>query len=338
MLLQNNKYINYLPGLLIVSVAVKLTTVIMIYKIVNILGVSCSIATLILPLWFVIGDIISELYGYKAAKRIVILTIIGQLIFGMLISLTSVIPSSNQLSTLNSLYETLFRNTFRVSLASSLGLLVGGVYNAYIYVWVRDKLLRFDSFMLNSIIASALSEILFTFVVFFIEFHGLASIKSTLQLIAASFFIKQLLTPLYIIAIANPIVRYISARHRYNNILSPHNFANRDIVEIYSCNGLSYFRRKLIPLDINHPLGQYSSPEKVSELNFRRFPAGLTFELHTAPQTQYIIYLEGEVEVETSQGDKLLFKAGDILLANDTEGKGHITRTIKAGSSIVIKV
>ena len=34
---------------------------------------------------------------------------------------------------------------------------------------------------------------------------------------------------------------------------------------------------------------------------------------------------------------KRVFSAGDILLANDLTGKGHITRTLTSGKSIVIK-
>ena len=71
---------------------------------------------------------------------------------------------------------------------------------------------------------------------------------------------------------------------------------------------------------------------------FRKFPAGLTFEMHVAPSKQYIIYLDGEVEVTTSSGQTRLFKAGDILLASDTTGMGHISKTIKPGKSIIVRV
>jgi uncharacterized cupin superfamily protein len=64
--------------------------------------------------------------------------------------------------------------------------------------------------------------------------------------------------------------------------------------------------------------------------------AGAAFDWHTAPQPQYIIYLEGEVEVETSGGEKRTFKPGDILFATDLKGQGHITRTLSKGKSLVI--
>ena len=66
------------------------------------------------------------------------------------------------------------------------------------------------------------------------------------------------------------------------------------------------------------------------------FEPGSEFNWHTAPQPQYIVYLDGEVEVEVSGGEKRVFKAGDVLLANDLHGMGHVTRTITHGRSLII--
>ena len=38
--------------------------------------------------------------------------------------------------------------------------------------------------------------------------------------------------------------------------------------------------------------------------------------------------LDGEIEIEVSDGEKRIFRGGDILLAEDTSGQGHRTRTI----------
>jgi quercetin dioxygenase-like cupin family protein len=49
---------------------------------------------------------------------------------------------------------------------------------------------------------------------------------------------------------------------------------------------------------------------------------------HNAPRPQFIIVLKGECEVETSLGDTRRFGPGDILLAEDVAGLGHVTRRI----------
>jgi len=84
------------------------------------------------------------------------------------------------------------------------------------------------------------------------------------------------------------------------------------------------------------PLGNYSKPFSATSVIFRDFEAGAVFDWHNAPQPQYIVYLEGEVELEISSGIRRLFKSGDVLFATDLTGKGHITRTLKKGKSLII--
>ena len=98
----------------------------------------------------------------------------------------------------------------------------------------------------------------------------------------------------------------------------------------------SYFEEMDCGHDSVEALGLYSQKYPTTGIMFRDFEAGLVFDMHTAPQPQYIIYLEGEVEVETSSGDKRIFKSGDVLLATDTTGEGHISRMLTQGRSVIV--
>jgi quercetin dioxygenase-like cupin family protein len=44
---------------------------------------------------------------------------------------------------------------------------------------------------------------------------------------------------------------------------------------------------------------------------------------HVAPCRQYVHFLRGETEIEVSDGEKRVFRAGDMFLVEDTTGKGH---------------
>lgn len=107
--------------------------------------------------------------------------------------------------------------------------------------------------------------------------------------------------------------------------------------KIYSgSDNKSYFKEIDASSESEQPLGSYSKNFPVKGMMFRDFKKGASFDWHTAPRVQYIIYLEGEVEVEASSGEKRVFKPGDVLLASDLTGKGHITRTLTDGRSIVV--
>jgi quercetin dioxygenase-like cupin family protein len=53
------------------------------------------------------------------------------------------------------------------------------------------------------------------------------------------------------------------------------------------------------------------------------------YDFHNAPARQYIALMDGVIEIETSLGDKRIFKQGDVLLAEDITGKGHRSRNIE---------
>ena len=52
----------------------------------------------------------------------------------------------------------------------------------------------------------------------------------------------------------------------------------------------------------------------------------ITLDWHTAPRRQYVITLQGASEIEVGDGSKRRFNPGDVLLAEDTTGQGHLTR------------
>jgi quercetin dioxygenase-like cupin family protein len=67
---------------------------------------------------------------------------------------------------------------------------------------------------------------------------------------------------------------------------------------------------------------------KITGAELHRIPAGTVLDWHAAPRRQYVITLSGRGEIEVSGGKKIPLEPGHILLAEDTTGKGHITRAI----------
>jgi hypothetical protein len=61
---------------------------------------------------------------------------------------------------------------------------------------------------------------------------------------------------------------------------------------------------------------------------FRRSDADQYIDWHPAPRRQFVITLSGEAEVEASDGEVRRIGPGTVMLAEDTSGKGHITRGV----------
>lgn len=102
------------------------------------------------------------------------------------------------------------------------------------------------------------------------------------------------------------------------------------VTRIYSdAAGDSRFETVSIPLHPAGMVGMLSEPVQTGNLIFREVSATYDWDFHPAPQRQYIVLLDGEIEIETSTGEKRIFRGGEILLVEDTSGKGHRTRNIQ---------
>jgi quercetin dioxygenase-like cupin family protein len=104
--------------------------------------------------------------------------------------------------------------------------------------------------------------------------------------------------------------------------------------------GESRFEEIKINLTESGPIGYLSETYQVKELQFRVNDAGYDWDFHNAPGRQFIILLDGEIEITSSLGDSRTFRGGDVILVEDTVGKGHKTRnTIKQiRKSIIIRI
>src|SRR5215510_4056818 len=103
------------------------------------------------------------------------------------------------------------------------------------------------------------------------------------------------------------------------------------ITRVYSdSNGDTHFEDIEIPLMEAGNIGKLSDTIPATGIIFREVESSYDWNFHTAPQKQYIILLDGEIEIETSLGKRRIFKAGEVLLVEDTTGKGHKTRNIRS--------
>jgi len=102
------------------------------------------------------------------------------------------------------------------------------------------------------------------------------------------------------------------------------------ITRVYSnSRGESQFEDLEIPMKEGGEIGFLSDNEPACTICFREVVSSYDYDFHTAPQRQYIVLLDGEIEIETSLGVKRSFGAGEVLLMEDTWGKGHKTRNLQ---------
>ncbi|MFH8662340.1 hypothetical protein [Streptomyces afghaniensis] len=57
---------------------------------------------------------------------------------------------------------------------------------------------------------------------------------------------------------------------------------------------------------------------------------------HNAPRRQLIVPLSGGVELEVSTGERRIVLPGQIILVEDTTGKGHVTRALNDSTRVTL--
>ena len=87
-------------------------------------------------------------------------------------------------------------------------------------------------------------------------------------------------------------------------------------------------------------LEEFQPPENMpaTSVVFRNQPLGTFIDWHTAPRKQFLITLEGNVEIGTGDGTLHVMGPGDMMLAEDLTGQGHTTRVIGKKDRISVAI
>lgn len=113
------------------------------------------------------------------------------------------------------------------------------------------------------------------------------------------------------------------------------------ITQIYNdAQGETHFEDFEVPLNDKGEIGFLSDDQPAKSIVFREVAPSYDYDFHVAPARQYIVLLEGGVEIETSLGAKRSFPTGSVLLMEDLTGKGHKTKNLEQQTrkSIFIKL
>jgi hypothetical protein len=102
-----------------------------------------------------------------------------------------------------------------------------------------------------------------------------------------------------------------------------------EVVRIYTGpDGESHFEEIAVELDDFGPAGRISQLWPGQGVQFREVDGDYELGFHIAPRRQLVVNLTGSVELEVGDGTKRVLGPGTILLAEDTTGRGHLSRNV----------
>lgn len=106
------------------------------------------------------------------------------------------------------------------------------------------------------------------------------------------------------------------------------------IVRVYSGGDGESHLEDLTP----DQLAEFVNNVGEGDFNLTRRAGDYFSDYHTAPRHQYVVNLVGVSEIEVADGTKRQLGPGDVLIAEDLTGHGHIYRGLSTDERISLAV
>lgn len=146
---------------------------------------------ILFPLTYIIGDVLSEVYGFARAKRVIIMGFVASLLASLTFFVVQYLPPAPDYENQDA-FAAVLGVVWRAVLASLVGYLAGQLLNSYVLVWIRR---RWGSKHLwarligSTIVGEAADTILFCTILF----YGEMSLGNFINYTITGYFYKVLL-------------------------------------------------------------------------------------------------------------------------------------------------
>jgi len=159
-------------------------------RIIQWFGLITDSGTIIFPLTFLLSDLITEVYGYKHARRAIWCGFLFNAIFILYGQIVIHLPSPT-FPTKNAMFDELLATNARIILASAISYLIAEPSNSLIMAKLKIKMqgkrMGFR-FVASTVVASAMDSVIFAV----IAFYGVMSDQHLIQLMVTMWGIKVL--------------------------------------------------------------------------------------------------------------------------------------------------
>jgi uncharacterized integral membrane protein (TIGR00697 family) len=180
---------------------------IMAVKVISLFGLFCFDAgTITFPFAYMLGDVLTEIWGYKTAKKVILTTFMCNIVVVLCTQIGVWLPSPDYLDITAQAYNTMFSYVPRIVVASLTGFLLGELSNA----WLMDKIKRWTAgrrLWVRTIGSSVVAYVFDSLPFVLIAFAGVVSTHDLMMMIAFQYVSKLLIevifgTPMAYAAIA----------------------------------------------------------------------------------------------------------------------------------------
>lgn len=183
-------YYKYFAILCMLFITTLITANITASKLISVAGYTMVGGILVFPFCYIIGDIITEVYGYKRSRQVIWCSILCFVFSIGMVSLIIELPASRYWHNQRE-YELILGSVPRVIIASLISYVIGGFTNSYILAKMKLKVLSNSSLAKRIIISSVAGNILDTVVFIILAYIWVMPFTELLFLVIRQFILKS---------------------------------------------------------------------------------------------------------------------------------------------------
>ena len=169
--------------------------------------------TITFPFAYMLGDVLTEIWGFRTAKKVILLTFMCNILMVICTQIGVWLPSPDYLDTTAHAYDTIFNYVPRIVIASLAGFLLGELSNAWLMEKIRIKLGE-KRLWVRTIGSSTVAYIFDTVPFVLIAFAGTLPARDILLMIALQYFMKLGIEALFGTPMAYSMIAMIKRKMR----------------------------------------------------------------------------------------------------------------------------
>ena len=182
-------------------------------------GPTFDAGTITFPFAYMLGDVLTEIWGYRTAKKVIWITFVCNIILVACTQIGVWLPSPDYLQETANAYNHLFTYVPRIVVGSLVGFLLGELSNAWIMDWMKRK--TEGKFLWLRTIGSSIVGYFFDTLPFvLIAFVGIVSTRDLLLMLATQYIMKLSIEAFFGTPMAYAVIawvkRYVERREKWS--------------------------------------------------------------------------------------------------------------------------
>lgn len=182
---------------------------ILAYKTFTIFDIVLPCAVIIFPIIYIMNDILAEIYGFKKAKKVILLGFVMNLIAVICYNIAIALPSPVYF-TGNEAFRTVLSTSLRILIASFAAYLCGSLVNAYLMTYLKKKAEEY--LFVRCILSTLFGEGLDAIIFISIAFYGTMPLIALIGMIIAQALFKTIYE-IIIYPLTRKIINYVKKEY-----------------------------------------------------------------------------------------------------------------------------